>query len=203
MGHVDWYANIEKTTRLLRWQPRTGFEDGLNATAAWYRGLADKERYHRSSKQFGLDTKHSVTAMIACYKDGQAIPIMYGRLKASLPKLGIDYEIIFVNDCSPDDSEEMIRAITRNDRRVIGISHSRNFGSQAAFRSGMEMATKNACVLLDGDLQDPPGIDRAVRCPMARRLRRGLRAARETGGDRCGCSSPTRRSIASSTSFRT
>ena len=39
---------------------------------------------------------------------------------------------------------------------MIGISHSRNFGSQAAFRSGMEISSKNACVLLDGDLQDPP-----------------------------------------------
>ena len=50
----------------------------------------------------------------------------------------------------------MIRNISRNDRRVIGISHSRNFGSQAAFVSGMRIATKNSCVLLDGDLQDPP-----------------------------------------------
>ena len=39
---------------------------------------------------------------------------------------------------------------------MLGITHSRNFGSQSAFRSGMEIATKNACVLLDGDLQDPP-----------------------------------------------
>ena len=39
---------------------------------------------------------------------------------------------------------------------MIGICHSRNFGSQSAFRSGMEIASKNACVLLDGDLQDPP-----------------------------------------------
>src|SRR5208283_840177 len=60
------------------------------------------------------------------------------------------------NDCSPDDSEEVIRAISRHDRRVTGISHSRNFGSQSAFRSGMGIATKNSCVLLDGDLQDPP-----------------------------------------------
>ena len=81
---------------------------------------------------------------------------MYERLKATFTKLNIDFEIIFVNDCSPDDTEEVIRAISRNDRRVIGISHSRNFGSQSAFRSGMEIATKNACVLLDGDLQDPP-----------------------------------------------
>lgn len=152
----DWYANIDKTELHLDWRPHTTFEDGLKATAAWYQSLEDKERYHRASKQFGLDTKYSVTAIIACYKDGQAIPIMYQRLKAVFEKLGVEYEIICVNDNSPDDSEEVIRNITRNDRRVLGVSHSRNFGSQAAFRSGMELAGKNACVLLDGDLQDPP-----------------------------------------------
>jgi polyisoprenyl-phosphate glycosyltransferase len=97
-----------------------------------------------------------VSAVVACYKDGQAIPIMYERLRDAFRSLQIEYEIIFVNDCSPDDSEETIRALTRTDRRVLGISHSRNFGSQSAFRSGMEIATKNAVVLLDGDLQDPP-----------------------------------------------
>src|SRR5207302_7163052 len=105
---------------------------------------------------FGLDTVYSISAIVACYKDNQAIPIMYERLKNTFTKLNIDFEIIFVNDCSPDDSEEVIREISRNDRRVVGISHSRNFGSQAAFVSGMRIANKNACVLLDGDLQDPP-----------------------------------------------
>jgi dolichol-phosphate mannosyltransferase len=97
-----------------------------------------------------------VSAIIACFRDGQAIPIMHQRLKAVFEKLNIAHEIIFVNDNSPDDSEELIRAISARDRLVIGVSHSRNFGSQSAFRSGMEIATKNACVLLDGDLQDPP-----------------------------------------------
>ena len=87
---------------------------------------------------------------------------MYERLKATFTKLNIDYEIIFVNDGSPDDSEEIIRRISRNDRRVSGISHSRNFGSQAGFRSGMEISTKNSCVLLDGDLQDPPELIEAM-----------------------------------------
>jgi dolichol-phosphate mannosyltransferase len=124
--------------------------------AQWCRSIEDVSRYEKSSKKFGPDESHSVSAIIACYRDGQAIPIMYKRLSATFEKLNIAYEIIFVNDNSPDDSEEVIRALSSRDHHVIGVSHSRNFGSQAAFRSGMEVATKNACVLLDGDLQDPP-----------------------------------------------
>jgi polyisoprenyl-phosphate glycosyltransferase len=153
---TEWFANPGKAHERFGWQARTCLREGMSRTAAWYRQLPDKEAYHRSSKRFSVDTKHSVSAVIACFKDGQAIPIMYERLKAVFSRLNVDYEIIFVNDCSPDESEELIRAISRNDRRVIGISHSRNFGSQAAFVSGMRIAGKNACVLLDGDLQDPP-----------------------------------------------
>ena len=152
----NWFANTTKARERLGWEARTSFPDGLAQTTAWIRALPDLERYVQSSKRFGLDTVYSVSAIVACYKDNQAIPIMYERLKATFTRLNIDFEIIFVNDCSPDDSEEVIRTISRNDRRVIGISHSRNFGSQAAFVSGMRIATKNACVLLDGDLQDPP-----------------------------------------------
>jgi len=152
----DWYANIDEVRSRIGWVPRTHLREGIIKTAEWFRGLEDKGRYLQSSKQFGLDTKHSVSAVVACYKDNEAIPVMYERLKNTLTKLNVDYEIIFVNDGSPDDSEEIIRRISRNDRRVLGISHSRNFGSQAGFRSGMEIATKNSCVLLDGDLQDPP-----------------------------------------------
>jgi dolichol-phosphate mannosyltransferase len=152
----DWYANVAKAREVFGWEAWTEFREGLRRTTEWYRALPDKIAYEQSSKKYGLDTVYSVSAVVACYKDNLAIPIMYERLKATFTKLNIDHEIIFVNDCSPDDSEEVIRAISRNDRRVIGISHSRNFGSQAAFVSGMRMASKNACVLLDGDLQDPP-----------------------------------------------
>jgi polyisoprenyl-phosphate glycosyltransferase len=155
---ADWFANPAKAEVRLQWKAHTSFHEGLALTTDWYRAIEDKERYHRSSKKFGLDTRHSVSAIIACYKDNKAIPILYDRLKAVFAKLNVEHEIIFVNDNSPDDSEEIIRGITQRDRRVVGISHSRNFGSQAAFRSGMEIASKNACVLLDGDLQDPPDL---------------------------------------------
>jgi polyisoprenyl-phosphate glycosyltransferase len=152
----DWYANIEKARTMLKWEPRTSFRDGLKQTVAWYQALPDKEQYLKSSKKYGLDFVYSVSAVVACYEDSQAIPIMYERLKATFTKLNIDFEIIFVSEFLQDASEEVIRAITRNDRRVIGIAHSRSFSRTSAFRSGMEIASKNACVLLYADLRDPP-----------------------------------------------
>lgn len=152
----NWHANPEKTKNILGWQATTALKDGLLKTIAWYQTLKNPQHYQQYSKKFGLNVTHSISAIIACYKDAQAIPIMYERLTQTFQKLKVDYEIIFVNDGSPDTSEAIIRDISARDRHVIGITHSRNFGSQAAFKSGMEIATKNACVLLDGDLQDPP-----------------------------------------------
>ena len=97
-----------------------------------------------------------ISAIIACYKDEEAIPVMYRRLAVALKKLPVGYEIIFVNDGSPDNSEAVLSNVAKKDKRVIVINHSRNFGSQMAFTSGMEIATGDAVVLLDGDLQDPP-----------------------------------------------
>lgn len=153
---ADWYAQPEKARESLKWTPLVSLENGLRQTAAWMCTLPDLTAYEQSSRKYQLDTRRSVSAIIACYKDGQAIPIMYRRLKETFQKLNVDHEIIFVNDCSPDDSEEIIRSLSQDDPRVLGISHSRNFGSQAAFMSGLRAASKNACVLLDGDLQDPP-----------------------------------------------
>jgi dolichol-phosphate mannosyltransferase len=151
-----WFAKADKARVDLGWAARTPLRDGLVKMTDWVRGIERPERYVQSSKSFGRDETWSVSAIIACYKDSQAIPIMHQRLTAVFDKLNIGYEIIFINDNSPDDCEEVIRAISARDRHVIGVSHSRNFGSQSAFRSGMEIATKSACVLLDGDLQDPP-----------------------------------------------
>lgn len=97
-----------------------------------------------------------ISAIIACYLDARAIPVMHERLTKTFKKIGTKYEIIFVNDGSPDNSEEVLKSLVKKDRHVIGINHSRNFNSQMAFASGMEVATGNAVVLLDGDLQDPP-----------------------------------------------
>lgn len=151
----DWYSNSDKAARMLGWSAVTPLAEGLDKTAEWVRRLSD-EQFQTSTKKNLDRRKRSVSAIIACYKDAEAIPHMHRRLTETLRKLGVDYEIIFVNDCSPDESIRVIEEISASDPHVIGISHSRNFGSQMAFRSGMELATMNSVVLLDGDLQDPP-----------------------------------------------
>ncbi len=101
-------------------------------------------------------SRRKLSAIIACYRDAPAAPMMYKRLLAVFEKVGVDYEIIFVNDASPDNAAEVLAEMARRDRRVTVVNHSRNFGSQNAFTSGMRIATGDAVILLDGDLQDPP-----------------------------------------------
>lgn len=84
------------------------------------------------------------------------MPVMHQRLTAVFEKIGVDYEIVFVNDASPDNAREVLAELAARDPKVVVINHARNFGSQNAFTSGMEIATGDAVILLDGDLQDPP-----------------------------------------------
>lgn len=149
----NWFGDPRLAHEKLGWTHRHSLEDGLRLTAEWER-LAD------SQIRFGILPRkpERLSAIVACYRDEQAIPVMHERLTQIFAQLGVDYEIIFVNDCSPANDEEVIRQLCDKDSHVIGISHSRNFGSQSAFLSGMEIATGDAVILLDGDLQDPPAI---------------------------------------------
>ncbi|MBK5229546.1 MAG: glycosyltransferase family 2 protein [Thermoleophilia bacterium] len=99
-----------------------------------------------------------LSAIIACYNDAPAVPIMHERLTRVFTQLGAEYEIIFVNDGSPDNAGEILAELADRDPHVLVINHARAFGSQSAFTSGMKIATGDAVVLLDGDLQDPPEV---------------------------------------------
>lgn len=152
-----WVANTGLLTSLFPdWRPR-GFADGLRDTARWYAAPEHRRYLDVAHSGAGVgEFRRTVSAIIACYRDEPAIPIMYERLVNAFTAAEVDYEIIFVNDGSPDDSLSVIEELSTSDPNVIGITHSRNFGSQSAFLSGMSVARGDACVLLDGDLQDPP-----------------------------------------------
>ncbi|GAB3937782.1 NAD-dependent epimerase/dehydratase family protein [Larkinella terrae] len=152
----DWYGDPVAANTDLAWKARTPLVVGLQKTAEWQ---VQQDYADRVLPAFANPTLNPViTAIIACYKDAQAIPYMYDRLVKTFNEMKVRYEIIFVNDNSPDNQEEVIDGICARDPNVIGITHSRNFGSQSAFLSGMEISSGDAVVLMDGDLQDPPEI---------------------------------------------
>jgi glycosyltransferase involved in cell wall biosynthesis len=101
-------------------------------------------------------TDKLISVVVACYRDAGNVREMYSRLTSVLPQVTANYEIIFVNDNSPDNAEELLLDIAAQDAHVTVISHSRNFGSQMAFTSGMRQSLGDAVILMDGDLQDPP-----------------------------------------------
>jgi dolichol-phosphate mannosyltransferase len=148
-----WYGNPTLSKKLIDWQYNIQFEEGLRLTAEWEREAETKLKY----VSVPLRTK-KISAILACYKDEQSIPVLFERLTRVFQESSYDYEIIFVNDCSPFKDELVIQELCLKDNHVIGISHSRNFGSQSAFISGMEIASGDAIVVMDGDGQDPPEI---------------------------------------------
>ncbi len=101
-------------------------------------------------------TERSLSVVIACYRDAGSVREFYRRLCEVLPQVTRDYEIVYVNDASPDDAEAILTELAANDPRLVVVNHTRNFGSQNAFLSGMRVARGEAVVLMDGDLQDPP-----------------------------------------------
>jgi len=97
-----------------------------------------------------------ISVVITCYRDEGNIAEMHRRLTNVLTGAHLDYELIFVNDGSPDHSEAVLREIASRDLKTTVILQARNFGAQNAFTAGMVQALGEAVVIMDGDLQDPP-----------------------------------------------
>lgn len=154
-----WYADPSLASRVLSWEAKTSFAEGLTQTRKFYESEGRIKLLSQMDEGAPLADGGQpplISVVVACYRDGQAIPHMYERVRNSIGETECDFELILVNDASPDDTLSVIEALSAADPRVIGITHSRNFGSQAAFLSGMRTSRGDYVALLDGDLQDPP-----------------------------------------------
>ena len=103
--------------------------------------------------------RKKISVVVPCYNESGNIEKLYDRLKAVLEKNHYDYEIIFVDNKSTDDTRKILRQLAARDPGVVGLFFSRNFGhSQYGFTAGTEYATGDAVVWTDADLQDPPEV---------------------------------------------
>lgn len=103
-------------------------------------------------------TDRSLAIVVACYRDAGTIPEMLKRIHAAMKALTPHYEIIYVNDASPDNAAEVLQEALKQESRLTVVTHSRNFGSQNAFTSGILQSKSDGVVIMDGDLQDPPEV---------------------------------------------
>jgi glycosyltransferase involved in cell wall biosynthesis len=78
------------------------------------------------------------------------------RIVAAVKPLDIKWELLLVNDASPDNSWEIVQQLTKNNKNIIGIDLSRNFGQHAAITAGLSHAKGDCIVVMDCDLQDRP-----------------------------------------------
>jgi glycosyltransferase involved in cell wall biosynthesis len=104
--------------------------------------------------------RYSCLCVVApCFNEGAVINRFYGELKHSLEAIeGLQWSAVFVDDGSEDGTLEKINAIAAQDNRVTVLSLSRNFGHQAALTAGLDYASGDAVILMDSDLQHPPGL---------------------------------------------
>lgn len=97
-----------------------------------------------------------LSILVPVYNNAACIGELHARVKAALSDAGIQFELIFVNDGSQDDSWKVISGLAATDDRVKALCLSRNFGQHAAISAALEHASGDRFVLMDADLQDRP-----------------------------------------------
>lgn len=100
--------------------------------------------------------KKKVSFVIPCYNSSKTIGKVIAEIKDTMGKLNqYEYEIILVNDCSPDNTFEVIEALCKENKNICGINLAKNFGQHGALMAGFHQVTGDILVCLDDDGQTP------------------------------------------------
>lgn len=103
-------------------------------------------------------SKPKLSFVIPVYNEQDNLPVLFARLTAVMEETEPDYEIIFVDDGSRDESLVLLQELARKDSRVCVVELARNFGHQIAISAGLDYASGDGVVIMDADLQDPPEV---------------------------------------------
>jgi dolichol-phosphate mannosyltransferase len=97
-----------------------------------------------------------ISAVVPVYKCNECLYELCRRLDLALSEIDEEYEIVLINDASPDNAWDTIKDLAAKDRRVKGVNLSRNFGQHCAITAGLDHAKGDWVVVMDCDLQDQP-----------------------------------------------
>lgn len=99
-----------------------------------------------------------LSVVIPVHNEEDNLPSLHARLTAVLTSVGMEYEIVFVDDGSRDASLQQLRALALEDPHIIIVELARNFGHQVAISAGLDYARGRGVIVMDADLQDPPEV---------------------------------------------
>ena len=98
-----------------------------------------------------------ITIIIPAYNEEESLPPLYERLEKLMNSMeNYEFEILFVNDGSKDNTINLIKEYRQKDKRISYVDFSRNFGKEIAMIAGLDYATGDCVIFMDADLQDPP-----------------------------------------------
>ena len=103
--------------------------------------------------------KKLVSLLVPCYNEEASLPKLYEEIhKLMEAESSYDWEVLFVNDGSKDNTIDIIKELYQKDRRVAYVDLSRNFGKENAMLAGFDYVKGDCMVIMDADLQDPPSL---------------------------------------------
>lgn len=104
-----------------------------------------------------LDQK-KISLIVPCFNEEEALPFFYDEVIKVMNKIGWEYEVLFVNDGSKDNTLSILQNFANVNNHIKYISFSRNFGKEAAMYAGFCNATGDYVAVMDADMQDPPSL---------------------------------------------
>lgn len=107
-----------------------------------------------------------LSVIIPVFNEEKNISLLHQRLTEVIKKITIDYELLFVNDGSRDNTLILVKNLSAQDTHVRYVNFSRNFGHQVAVSAGLDYCKGKRIVVIDADLQDPPELIAAMHSKM-------------------------------------
>lgn len=98
-----------------------------------------------------------ITILIPAYNEEESLPLLYERVSKIMNEIkNYEFELLFINDGSKDNTLNEIKELRQKDDRVNYVDFSRNFGKETAMIAGLDYAKGDCVIIMDADLQDPP-----------------------------------------------